>query len=156
MDRTTDTTVKLAPCQGDCFVCGNPYPGNLSLRRTGYDGQTLSAQFIVTDAHLGGPHLAHGGALAAVMDEVLGSRAWLLGHLYATAQLDVTYLAPVPILSTVFITARCDQLEGRRASLSGEARIGASDGVVAVRARGLFIQVPQPVQHDPTSAAGAA
>jgi acyl-coenzyme A thioesterase PaaI-like protein len=128
-------------CQPECFVCGNPTPANLGLRRTGFDGDSLHAELIVTDAHLGHPGFAHGGMLAAAMDEVLGSRACLLGYGYMTAQLDITYLAAVPSGSMVYLSARCSESRGRKARVAGEARIAAPDGTLAVRAEALFIRV---------------
>ncbi len=131
----------FSPCQGNCFVCGNGQPGNLSVHRSSFDGDTLHAQFTVTDAHLGGPGMAHGGALAAALDEVLGSRAWLLGHDYVTAKLELNYLAPVPIGTQVHISARCTRTDGRKAIIEADAHLNDPNGAIAVRATGLFIAI---------------
>jgi hypothetical protein len=48
----------------------------------------------------------------------------------------------VPVGTLVHLTAWCTGVDGRKAYLEGEGRIGGPDGPVAVRAAGLFIEVP--------------
>lgn len=45
----------------------------------------------------GPPSHAHGGAIAAVLDEAMGGACWMHGHAVLAARLTVTYLRPVPL-----------------------------------------------------------
>ncbi|SEG69847.1 Acyl-coenzyme A thioesterase PaaI, contains HGG motif [Thermomonospora echinospora] len=125
-----------------CFGCGPDVPHGLRIRRTGHDGSTAYAEFTVQPEHQGAPGLAHGGILASAMDEILGTSAWLLGGRYVTGRLETDYLAPVPVGSVVHLTARCTGVDGRKAYIEGEARLGGPDGPIAVRAASIFIKVP--------------
>jgi len=140
--RAVPSTELVADYDG-CFGCGTGAPGGLRVRRTGLDGESVLAHFVLTEAHQGAPGLAHGGVLASAMDEALGTAAWLLGHRYVTGRLETDFIAPVPVGSVVHLRAWCNGVDGRKAYLEGEARIGAPDGPVAVRAAALFIEVPE-------------
>jgi acyl-coenzyme A thioesterase PaaI-like protein len=125
----------------DCFGCGPGQPHGLQLKILAGAGVDLTATFQVTAEHQGAPGLAHGGLLASALDEVLG----LLGHLTrmscVTARLETDFRRPVPVGSTLYLSSRVDGVAGRKLYASGEGRLGAPDGPVAVRARALFVQV---------------
>ncbi|MEU5877125.1 PaaI family thioesterase [Spirillospora sp. NPDC047279] len=125
-----------------CFGCGDQASDGIRLKRTGYDGSAVDSEFLVAEAHQGAPGLAHGGVLAAALDEALGTSAWTLGRRYVTGRLETDYLAPVPVGSTVHLRTWCTGVEGRKAYFEGEGRIGGPDGPLAVRAAALFIEVP--------------
>ncbi|REE97670.1 PaaI family thioesterase [Thermomonospora umbrina] len=125
-----------------CFGCGPDVPHGLHIQRTGRDGTTAFAEFTVIPEHQGAPGLAHGGLLATAMDEILGTSAWLLGRRYVTGRLETDYLAPVPVGSLVHLRSWCKGVDGRKAYLEAEGRLGGPDGRVAVRAAALFIEVP--------------
>lgn len=127
---------------GDCFGCGDNAPNGLRMRRTSAENGIATAEIFLTEGHQGGPGLAHGGILAAAMDEVTGTAAWLLGGRYVTGRLETDYLLPVPVGTTLFLRAWPTGIDGRKAYVEGEARIGAPDGPLAVRAAALFIDVP--------------
>ncbi|MQY05699.1 PaaI family thioesterase [Actinomadura macrotermitis] len=136
------TSAVMADYRG-CFGCGEEAAGGLRLRRTGVDDGAVTAEFDVRAELQGAPGLAHGGVLATAMDEVLGTAAWLLGKRYVTGRLETDYLAPVPVGSTVHLRAWCTGVDGRKAYLEGEGRVGGPDGPVAVRAAALFVEVPE-------------
>lgn len=61
-----------------------------------------SADTVYTDVtfderHIGAPGLAHGGAVAAACDDVLGFTLWIAGTPAVTRSLTVEYLLPVPL-----------------------------------------------------------
>lgn len=140
--RANVALASLAGFQG-CFGCGNEAESGLRLRHTGAQDGVVTCEFTVRTEHQGAPGLCHGGVLATAMDEALGGAAWLLGNRYVTGRLETDYLAPVPVGSDVHLRAWCTGVDGRKAYLEGEARVGAPDGPVAVRAAGVFIEVPQ-------------
>lgn len=124
-----------------CFGCGADHPTGLHINAVTPDGNTVEAEFTVGEAHQGAPRLAHGGVLAAAMDEVIGMSVWLFHKPYVTGRLETDYLLPVPVGTTLHLRAWCNGIAGRKAYLEAEGRIGASDGPVAVRAAALFIEV---------------
>ncbi|MCK2217546.1 PaaI family thioesterase [Actinomadura sp. ATCC 31491] len=124
-----------------CFGCGTEHPTGLHLKARTPDGATVEAEFTVGEAHQGAPKLAHGGVLAAAMDEVIGMSVYLFHKPYVTGRLETDYLLPVPVGTTLHLRAWCNGIAGRKAYLEAEGRIGAPDGPVAVRAAALFIEV---------------
>ena len=83
----------------------------------------LTGQFVVTDQHQGAPGLAHGGLLALAFDEALGKLMWLLRAPAVTARLETDFMKPVPIGSTLFITAEIVGQEGRKVYSKAEGRL---------------------------------
>ncbi|MDA0633018.1 PaaI family thioesterase [Nonomuraea sp. MCN248] len=124
-----------------CFGCGADHPTGLHINAVTPDGTSVEATFTVGESHQGAPGLAHGGVLAAAMDEVIGMSIWLLRKPYVTARLETDYLLPVPVGTTLHLRAWCTGIRGRKAYLEAEGRMGAPEGPVAVRAAALFIEV---------------
>jgi acyl-coenzyme A thioesterase PaaI-like protein len=106
------------------------------------EGLTVHAEFTVTAGHQGAPGLAHGGLLSAAFDEALGSLAALLRMPAVTGRLETDFRRPVPVGSTLYITATVLGVTGRKIYESAEGRLNSPDGPVAVRARALFVTVP--------------
>lgn len=102
----------------------------------------LSGTARISQLHQGAPGIAHGGVLAAVMDEALGSLNWLLRRPAVTANLDVDFLHPVAVETTLWVYARIVSAEGRKVATEGGARLEGPEGIECLRATGLFIAVP--------------
>lgn len=130
----------LPPHYAHCFGCGAT-PGGLRMECTAGEGLTIHARFHVTDEHQGAPGLAHGGLLTAAFDEALGSLAVLFRVAAVTGRLETDFRKPVPVGSTLHITATVDGRAGRKIYESAVGRLDAPDGPVAVRARALFVTV---------------
>ncbi|MGQ0839413.1 PaaI family thioesterase [Actinokineospora sp.] len=134
--------VELTPHYAYCFGCGDKQDDGLHLRTIAAEGHTVLSQFTVTEAHQGSPGLAHGGLLACAFDEALGATVGnLLRRPAVTGKLETNFLRPVPVGSTLFITAWLDGVAGRRVYVSAKGRLDSAEGVVAVRARALFVVV---------------
>lgn len=125
-----------------CFGCGDLHPTGLHLKAKVGEGLTVTAQFTVTENHQGAPGLAHGGLLSLAFDEALGKLMWLLRAPAVTARLETDFLLPVPVGTTLFISASIVGQQGRKVYSVAEGRIGSPDGPLAVRAASLFIIVP--------------
>lgn len=138
-----------APMPGDtiashysyCFGCGVDHPTGLHMLMTAKDGMHVTAVFEVTDTHQGAPGIGHGGLLGLACDEVLGATNNLINVPAVTAHLEVSYRAPVPVGSKVFLDARIVGMRGRKIWAIAEGRLNSSDGPLAVVARSLFMQV---------------
>jgi acyl-coenzyme A thioesterase PaaI-like protein len=90
-------------------------------------------------AHAGGPGLAHGGAVSAVCDDLLGHVLAIYEVPAVTRRLEVDYLAPVLLHEPHQLAARLIERDGRKCWVEGEAT--GPDGRVRFTARGLFVQV---------------
>lgn len=102
----------------------------------------MHSKFTVTSAHQGAPGLAHGGLLSCAFDEALGSTVGNLLRIPAvTGKLETDFRRPVPVGSTLYITARLDGVAGRKIYASADGHLDAEDGPIAVQARGLFVVV---------------
>ncbi|WP_433893250.1 PaaI family thioesterase [Streptomyces sp. CA-111067] len=148
-DATAPVRHPEAPAPGEllgahydqCFGCGETQPHGLHLAARAGEGVSVTAEFTVQAAHQGAPGLAHGGVLVAALDETLGSLSWLLRVIAVTGRLESDFVRPVPVGTTLFLTARCEAVAGRKIFSSAEGRIGGPDGPLAVRADALFVEV---------------
>jgi acyl-coenzyme A thioesterase PaaI-like protein len=127
---------------GHCFGCGPLHPTGLHLVAHAGSGLDLTAQFTVTENHQGSPGLAHGGLLSLAFDEALGKLMWLIRSPAVTGRLETDFLKPVPIGTTLYITAEITGQENRKVYTEAVGRLNGPDGEIAVRAAALFIIVP--------------
>ena len=106
------------------------------------EGMVMLSTLEVGDYHQGAPGLAHGGVIATAMDEAMGALNRLLLVPVVTVHLEVDYVRPVPVGSTLYIHTEIAGQVGRKVYTAGRARIGATDGPIAVESAALFLQVP--------------
>lgn len=125
-----------------CFGCAPGSDAGLGLRLHAAGSDTLIGRFQITDRHQGAPGLAHGGVLAALMDELLGSVNGLLGTPAVTARLEIDFVRPVPVGAVLHLSAQLVAVDGRKVTTEGEGRLDSPTGPVAVHADALFIRVP--------------
>ena len=100
-----------------CFGCGpaNLFGLQLELERT-VDGG-VEGRFFVKQDHQGPPGFAHGGVLAAALDEAMALLLFDEGSVAMTARLEVDLRAPAPVGAFVVVSARVARSEGRRIEL---------------------------------------
>jgi len=127
---------------GHCFGCGELHPTGLHLVAHAGQGVDLTAEFTVSENHQGAPGLAHGGLLSLAFDEALGKLMWLLRAPAVTARLETDFLRPVPMGSTLHISARITGQVSRKVYCEAEGRLNSIDGEIAVKAAALFVIVP--------------
>jgi acyl-coenzyme A thioesterase PaaI-like protein len=94
------------------------------------------AECTFTAAHAGSPGRAHGGAVAAALDECLGVAATAAGATGLTVALHVDLRRAVPLDRPVVIRARLTAVEGRKSHVGGEVLV---DGEVAADATLLAV-----------------
>jgi acyl-coenzyme A thioesterase PaaI-like protein len=121
-----------------CLGCGSANPNSIGVQlHTDGDRVVGSATF---DEHQeGAPGFVHGGAVATVLDDALGTIPIMLGQPSVTANLNVDYRAPVLLGTTVQISAWLMRREGRKFFVAGELRDGET---LIAEATGLFLEVP--------------
>jgi acyl-coenzyme A thioesterase PaaI-like protein len=124
-----------------CFGCGPDHEIGLRVRTFGADGQVLSP--IIIPRHFAGPPgAAHGGIVAAYLDEVLaGAAVHATGRIYVTGELSVRYVKPTPIERPLLGRGRAVKDAGRYLDLEGTLEDLATRVVVA-RATGRFFPLP--------------
>lgn len=127
------------PEHGSCLVCGAQNPKGFGLRWFWEDGR-ITSRFTFTEAQQGPPGYAHGGALAAVLDEAMGAAVWASGHRVVAGEIRIQYLKPVPLGQEMHVTAWVRGKEGKKVFAQGE--ITFPDGTVATRAEGIFVEAP--------------
>ena len=87
----------------------------------------------------GPPRHAHGGSLAAILDEVMSGSCWSRGFRVVSARLEVDYRAPVPLGTVASFAARLVRSEGRKHFTA--ARLDDGSGRVLAEATGLFVEL---------------
>ena len=127
---------------GHCFGCGELHPTGLHLVAYAGEGLDITAKFTVNENHQGAPGLAHGGLLSLAFDEALGKLMWLLRAPAVTGRLETDFIKPVPMGSTLHITAEITGQVNRKVYTSAIGRFNSPDGEIAVRAAALYIVVP--------------
>ena len=141
----------LPPHYPTCLGCGPDadHGFHLSVRR---DGDEVVTTHRFTQAQSGGPGIAHGGAVATVVDDLLGYLLYVVRKAGVTRKLEVEYLKPVLVDHEYVVRGRVDSVDGRKVWVSCEGT--DTSGVVCFRGAGLFLEVPLSHFTEATSAGG--
>lgn len=104
-----------------------------------FEGDTLHAEHVVREELQGAPGMAHGGIVAALLDEACGQAARPLVSPGVTSRLEVRYLAPVPVEELLRLSAQVVERGDRR--VRAEASILDRDGLVLAHAQADVVLV---------------
>ena len=121
----------------DSVVAGGANPMGLAAQLW-REGDVACMRVTLGNAFEGAPGRAHGGVVAALLDEVMGLMNVIHGAMAFTAQLDITYLAPTPVGEPIVARAWLARHENRKQFV--EATLHAGDLLVA-SAKALFISI---------------
>jgi acyl-coenzyme A thioesterase PaaI-like protein len=121
----------------DSVVSGdsNPMGINAKLWR---EGEVAFIEATLEKAFEGAPGRAHGGMVAALIDETMGLVMSIQGVVAFTVQLDVAYRAPTPIFRPIVAKAWLDHVERRKLFITCEVRDGDA---ICAEAKGIFVSV---------------
>lgn len=121
----------------DSVVSGdsNPMGINAKLWR---EGEVAFIEATLEKAFEGAPGRAHGGMVAALIDETMGLVMSIQGMVAFTVQLDVSYRAPTPIFRPIVAKAWLDHVERRKLFITCEVRDGDA---ICAEAKGIFVSV---------------
>jgi uncharacterized protein (TIGR00369 family) len=110
---------------GGCFGCSNGNAAGLQLRFR-RRGQVVVADCRVADRFHGAPGVAHGGIVAALLDEVSCAAAtFTRGRRVVTGELTVRYHQPCPVEAPLQLSARVtDDRHPRYLVIGAEVRAG--------------------------------
>lgn len=120
-----------------CFGCGPAHPTGLRVRcfRTA-DG--VLSPVVIPAVYAGPPGAAHGGIVAAYLDEILAAAiVRSTGRVSVTGELTVRYVAPAPVETPLVGRGRLVADHGRYADAEGELE-ELGTGRLLARARGRF------------------
>ncbi|MEE9265144.1 MAG: PaaI family thioesterase [Gammaproteobacteria bacterium] len=101
------------------------------------EGEELHAEHRFDAPYNGPPTGVHGGVIAMVFDELLGSLGALLGIGGFTGTLTIRYLALTPLGQPIRMRSWLDRCEGRKTFIHGTMHDGAT---LCAEAEGIFIR----------------
>ena len=124
------------------FVSGDPHGDRLRAcyYRRDEDNAWVGKVWFGPGAE-GPPEHAHGGAIAAVLDEAMGGTVWMSGHLAVAAQITLHYRNMLPIGMVAVVEATMSSVKGRK--VHARAKIKGPDGQLFSEAEGLFIKLDE-------------
>ncbi|MDZ7373818.1 MAG: PaaI family thioesterase [candidate division KSB1 bacterium] len=127
------------PRYRNCFVCGMDNPNGLHAEPE-LENNAVVIRFTAFPQYCGFQAWLHGGIIASLMDEAMFWAAAVgLQRIVATAGLSVRYHRPVPIGSTVKVSA---QLKERRQRLCLTiASLSDADGQLYASAEGQYVAI---------------
>ena len=121
------------------FVSGDQTGNRFRMNYFRDQEQNLVARVWFGPVTEGPPNHAHGGSIAAVMDEVLGLTAWAAGYPIVVGNLNVSFRQLLPIQTVVQVKTRLISAKGRKIMIHGE--VTSLDGVVYATGEALCIKI---------------
>jgi acyl-coenzyme A thioesterase PaaI-like protein len=121
----------------DSIVTGKANPMGLAAD-IGRDGSDAVLRTTLGPAFEGAPGRAHGGTVAALLDEVMGFVLAIHATPAYTGRLTVTYRGPTPLGIELEMRARLKSRHGRKLRIVAEAHHGTT---LVAQAEGLFVTV---------------
>lgn len=126
-----------------CFVCGvqNQYGLNMVFYTDG-PGRT-KAEYTIPEVFQGYTGIAHGGVVAAILDEAAGRT--VMGEenprrVVVTARMDVRYRRPVPVSQPLLITG--ELLEEKGKVVKARSKIINQQGLLLAEADVTLVEIP--------------
>lgn len=125
--------------------------GTRSFVSSDDDGDRLRVRYYADDAGRtwarawfgpgaeGPPAHAHGGALAALMDEAMGMAVLATGRVAVAARIEVDFRAMVPLGEVATVELAVGEAVGAKVPVRGVLRL--ADGTTACEASGLFVEI---------------
>jgi acyl-coenzyme A thioesterase PaaI-like protein len=122
---------------GDSFVSGSANPMGLAAQLW-RDGEVACMQVTLGRAFEGAPGRAHGGVVAALLDEVMGVMNVIHGAMAFTARLDISYHAPTPLGEPIIARAWLDRKDERKHFVGATLH---ADELLVASSKALFITI---------------
>ena len=122
------------------FVSGEPDGNRCRVRYFLDAGRRLHARVWFGPETEGPPGHAHGGAIAAAMDEALGLAAWAAGHPVVVGNLNVSFRTMLPLGQGVTLESRVVSAAGRKVMVHG--RLFGDGETVYAEGQCLCITIP--------------
>lgn len=136
--RPREDGTRLPSHHANCLGCGedNAHGHRLEVRRA---GEGVVAEHTFDLRHEGAPGIAHGGALATVIDDLYGFLQYMVGGPAVTRRLQIEYLRPVLLDTPYRLEAHLTGRKERR--LEVEASIADPEGQIVLTSTAVFVLV---------------
>lgn len=122
-----------------CFICGKENPTGLQTKPTlDRAARRATLELAIPKRFQGWQGLAHGGILAALLDEVSVYACMSESTQFVTAGINVRYLKPVPVEQPVVVTAEVVDVKRRKVTVS--ARL-IYEGAVCAEAEATVMEL---------------
>ena len=129
----------------NCFVCGIKNPFGLHIRFYDSAPGEVSAECVLGDEFQGYPGIAHGGVVAAMLDEAAGRSH--MGddppRFMYTAKLEIRYRKNVPTGQPVRLVGVAG--ESKRRTAAAKSAIYDQQGVLLAEAQAILVNIPEEV-----------
>ncbi|MCP4291235.1 MAG: PaaI family thioesterase [bacterium] len=123
----------------DTFVSGDTSNHRLSVCYFKQENDnSLLAKALFGPGTQGPPEHAHGGSMAALLDEAMGGSAWMAGYPVVAAQLNITFRAMLPLGTRCLVKARVVEAKGRKIKTTAEL-LCAETGLLFCKGEALFV-----------------
>lgn len=129
------------------FVANDPHGDRLRIRyevrpdavphASAAEPAALRAEVWFGPRSEGPPGHAHGGSVAAVLDEAMGLAVWLAHRAAVAAHIEVDFRQPVPLGLTARVDTTPGAADDRKSAV--RARLVGPDGTVYGEATGIFV-----------------
>jgi acyl-coenzyme A thioesterase PaaI-like protein len=120
-----------------CFGCGQANLFGLHVELERQPDGSVAGRFFVKQDHQGPPGVAHGGVLAAALDEAMGLAAAGPDGPAIVVHLEVDLRAPARVGTFVALEASVERANDRKSETRAAAR--GDDGTLLAEARGVFL-----------------
>jgi acyl-coenzyme A thioesterase PaaI-like protein len=136
------SNLRKQPNSRDCFVCGMENQYGLALAFYERGSGEVVCRVRLPDRYQGFPGLAHGGVLAAMLDEAAMRAAMAGDHprFMLTARMTIRYRKPVPVGEPLELVGHLLRHSGRLSTARAQLRL--SDGSLAAEAEVTLVDYP--------------
>ncbi|MDD4802769.1 MAG: PaaI family thioesterase [Syntrophomonas sp.] len=133
------------PTSKNCFVCGRQNKAGLQMNwYNDAESQQIWSQLIIPEHFNGYPGVAHGGIVAAILDETAG-RALMLNdkpdELFITTRLEVKYHQPTPTGQLLRVVGWINKRYSRFAYVA--SKIQLADGTLTAKCEATVARPPK-------------
>ena len=139
--RVDEPVYRFEVAPHGCFVCGDLNAHGLRLTILA-SGERTWSELTLAAEHEGWEGIAHGGILAALLDEAMGWALFKHDCWGVTAELTTRYRRPVEVGRRIrvegWVTAT-----GRRAFRTAGRILDAADGTLLCEATGVYVAAPE-------------
>lgn len=104
-----------------CFICGMDNPTGLQLKPSlDRAAQRATLELQIPQRFQGWQGIAHGGILAALLDEVSVHACMNESNQFVTAGINVRYLKPVPVEQPIRVVAEVSTAKRRKLTVAAK------------------------------------
>lgn len=140
-EEWTELPDRVFKWHGKTFVSGDPDGDRLRVKYFLRErDMRLMGKIWFGPNSMGPPGHAHGGSMAAVLDEAMGFASWIGGHAVLAAKITIEFRNMLPIGTDATAETWVESTEGRKVFVKSKL-FDAKSGTVFAEGEGLFIKL---------------